>query len=195
MNVLVDYEAMLGSEFRPFDPNQGNYTLEASASVRRRRHRDRGRVPPRVAPPERSAEAVRGGVERVRRARAAARRRRRHDRRRRGPMPGRSSQQSYRRLHVDGRRRICWSGVRSTRSRRRLRARRGRALRHRRVGLRARPTERRAGRRRGAARRAGPARSSCSPATSGGWTPIRSTGCRMQWALRGFRLVAVSARR
>ncbi len=32
--VLVDYEAMLGSEYRPFDPNQGNYTLEASGSAR-----------------------------------------------------------------------------------------------------------------------------------------------------------------
>lgn len=34
INVLADYEAVLGNEFRPFDPNQGNYTLEASASVR-----------------------------------------------------------------------------------------------------------------------------------------------------------------
>ena len=34
MNILVDYEAMLGSEYRPFDPNQGNYTLEASGSWR-----------------------------------------------------------------------------------------------------------------------------------------------------------------
>jgi hypothetical protein len=33
-SVLVDYEAVLGSEFRPFDPNQGNYNLEASASLR-----------------------------------------------------------------------------------------------------------------------------------------------------------------
>ena len=24
---LVDYQAVLGNEFRPFDPNQGNYTL------------------------------------------------------------------------------------------------------------------------------------------------------------------------
>jgi hypothetical protein len=32
--VLVDYEAVLGSEFRAFDPNQGNYTLEASGSAR-----------------------------------------------------------------------------------------------------------------------------------------------------------------
>ena len=33
-NILIDYEAVLGSEFRRFDPNQGNYTLEASGSVR-----------------------------------------------------------------------------------------------------------------------------------------------------------------
>jgi hypothetical protein len=32
--VLVDYEALLGSEYRAFDPNQGNYTLEASGSAR-----------------------------------------------------------------------------------------------------------------------------------------------------------------
>jgi hypothetical protein len=30
----VDYEAVLGNELRIFDPNQGNYTLEANASVR-----------------------------------------------------------------------------------------------------------------------------------------------------------------
>jgi hypothetical protein len=34
LSMLIDYEAVLGTEFRPFDPNQGNYTLEASASVR-----------------------------------------------------------------------------------------------------------------------------------------------------------------
>ncbi len=33
-SVLVDYQAVLGDEFRPFDPNQGNYTLEASGSWR-----------------------------------------------------------------------------------------------------------------------------------------------------------------
>jgi hypothetical protein len=33
-SILVDYEAVLGDEFRAFDPNQGNYTLEASSSVR-----------------------------------------------------------------------------------------------------------------------------------------------------------------
>jgi hypothetical protein len=32
--VLIDYQAVLGSEYRPFDPNQGNYTLDASSSVR-----------------------------------------------------------------------------------------------------------------------------------------------------------------
>jgi hypothetical protein len=34
VNVLADYEAVLGSQFRAFDPNQGDYTLEASASTR-----------------------------------------------------------------------------------------------------------------------------------------------------------------
>jgi hypothetical protein len=33
-SVLIDYEAVLGSEFRSFDPNQGNYILETSASAR-----------------------------------------------------------------------------------------------------------------------------------------------------------------
>ena len=32
--VKVDYEAVLGSELRPFDPNQANYTLEPSLSWR-----------------------------------------------------------------------------------------------------------------------------------------------------------------
>ena len=32
--VIIDYEAVLGSEFQPFDPYQGNYNLEASGSVR-----------------------------------------------------------------------------------------------------------------------------------------------------------------
>lgn len=32
--VYADYEAVLGEEFRIFDPNQGNYTLEAFASGR-----------------------------------------------------------------------------------------------------------------------------------------------------------------
>ena len=34
VTVLADYEIVLGSEFQPFDPNQGNYRLEASSSVR-----------------------------------------------------------------------------------------------------------------------------------------------------------------
>jgi len=33
-SIAVDYEAVLGDEFRKFDPNQGNYTLEASTSGR-----------------------------------------------------------------------------------------------------------------------------------------------------------------
>jgi hypothetical protein len=34
VNILAEYEAVLGSEFRAFDPNQGNYTLEASVAGR-----------------------------------------------------------------------------------------------------------------------------------------------------------------
>lgn len=34
LNFLVNYEAILGDEFRGFDPNQGNYTLDFSSSVR-----------------------------------------------------------------------------------------------------------------------------------------------------------------
>ncbi len=34
MMFLADYQAVLGSEFRPFDPNQGNYTLGVGGSVR-----------------------------------------------------------------------------------------------------------------------------------------------------------------
>jgi len=33
-SILVDYEAVLGNQYRAFDPNQGNYTLEASSSAR-----------------------------------------------------------------------------------------------------------------------------------------------------------------
>ena len=33
-NILIDYEAVLGDQLRLFDPNQGNYTLEASGSAR-----------------------------------------------------------------------------------------------------------------------------------------------------------------
>jgi hypothetical protein len=33
VSVVADFEAVLGSEFRAFDPNQGNYILEASASA------------------------------------------------------------------------------------------------------------------------------------------------------------------
>jgi hypothetical protein len=33
-SLAIDYQAMLGNEFRAFDPNQGNYLLEAASSVR-----------------------------------------------------------------------------------------------------------------------------------------------------------------
>jgi hypothetical protein len=33
-SFLVDYQAVLGEEFRPFDANQANYMLESSASIR-----------------------------------------------------------------------------------------------------------------------------------------------------------------
>lgn len=34
LGVVADYQAVLGSEYRPFDPNQGNYTLEGFVSAR-----------------------------------------------------------------------------------------------------------------------------------------------------------------
>jgi hypothetical protein len=34
LSFLADYQAVLGHEFQPFDPIQGNYTLEVSSSVR-----------------------------------------------------------------------------------------------------------------------------------------------------------------
>jgi hypothetical protein len=34
MSFYADYQAVLGNEFRPFDPNQGNYVLDASGSIR-----------------------------------------------------------------------------------------------------------------------------------------------------------------
>jgi len=34
VSALADYEALLGNERQPFDPNQGRYTLEASSSFR-----------------------------------------------------------------------------------------------------------------------------------------------------------------
>ena len=62
-SVTIDYQAVLGSEFRPFDPNQGNYILEASLSGRARRHGNRRRVSSRLAASQRSAEAWRYRVE------------------------------------------------------------------------------------------------------------------------------------
>jgi hypothetical protein len=34
LGVVADYQAVLGSEYRPFDPTQGNYTLEGFVSAR-----------------------------------------------------------------------------------------------------------------------------------------------------------------
>ena len=34
LGVTVDYQTVMGSEYRPFDPNQGNYTLEGFVSAR-----------------------------------------------------------------------------------------------------------------------------------------------------------------
>ena len=34
LGVIVDYQTVMGSEYRPFDPNQGNYTLEGFVSAR-----------------------------------------------------------------------------------------------------------------------------------------------------------------
>ena len=34
LGVIAGYQAVLGSEYRPFDPNQGNYTLEGFISAR-----------------------------------------------------------------------------------------------------------------------------------------------------------------
>ena len=34
LGVVADYQTVMGSEYRPFDPNQGNYTLEGFVSVR-----------------------------------------------------------------------------------------------------------------------------------------------------------------
>ena len=34
LNLLADYEVIMGDELRPFDTNQGNYTLEASVAFR-----------------------------------------------------------------------------------------------------------------------------------------------------------------
>ena len=34
LTFLADYQAVLGDELQPFDPNQGNYTLAVSSSVR-----------------------------------------------------------------------------------------------------------------------------------------------------------------
>ncbi len=34
LGVMIDYQAVMGNEYRPFDPNQGNYTMEGFISAR-----------------------------------------------------------------------------------------------------------------------------------------------------------------
>jgi hypothetical protein len=36
VSLLADYQAVMGNQFQPFDPNQGNYTLAAAISARAR---------------------------------------------------------------------------------------------------------------------------------------------------------------
>ena len=101
-SILVDYEAVLGDEFRAFDPNQGNYTLEASSSARVGDTEIAGVFHHVSRHLSDRPEAVRDRVERARRAGPAARIRLRHDdrhrcqRRKGGP-------ELVRGLHVDRR--------------------------------------------------------------------------------------------
>ncbi len=116
-SILVDYEAVLGDEFRPFDPNQGNYTLEASSSARIGETEVSCCFPSRVAAFERSTETIRNRVERSWRACSASRddpgihhRRRRHG--------GQSRPELIRRLHVDRRSRPDDQAPRESKARR-----------------------------------------------------------------------------
>ena len=79
--ILIDYQAILGDQLRPFDPNQGNYLLEVSSSGASRLDRDLRRVSSRVAAFERPGESPGNRVERSAGARApAAQSRCHHDR-------------------------------------------------------------------------------------------------------------------
>jgi hypothetical protein len=64
---VANYQAILGEQFRNFDPNQGNYTLEGSSSVRSRPAGDRRRLSSPVTTPQRSTEAVSDRLEHGRR--------------------------------------------------------------------------------------------------------------------------------
>ena len=75
------------SEFRPFDPNQAAYLLEASARPGARAGRSWRRLQPRVAPPQRSAQAF-AVAWNIARAPRLQRSRCRHDARRLAPTVG-----------------------------------------------------------------------------------------------------------
>ena len=188
-SMLVDYQAVLGSEFRPFDPNQGNYMLEASSSFRAPARRKS----PACSTTSRGISAT--GQARSRSpgtcsARARLRRvdvGRRHGRRyggagvRRRSIPTSTTRgsptwtSSIRRADHRARRRV------RARARRRVRRRRQRPTGARRPAGASRPA---------CASTAAPARWSCLPASSGASTPIRSIAWRSDWAIAGFRLVS-----
>ena len=100
----------------PSIPYQSNYTLEASASLRRATTECALRVPSRLAPPRRSSEARRGRLERARLARILKRiERRRHHRRRDGRCRT-GGRARVRGLHLDGATSTSWRAVRSRRA-------------------------------------------------------------------------------
>ena len=121
---VADYEAVLGSEFRPFDPNQGNYTLEAFVVGARRASTEVAGVFHHVSRhlsdrPKR----VRDRLERARRARACAGSTSAGDASTLDVDGGRVVQHSLRRLHVDRRLRRLLVRHPIIAARRRLRAR------------------------------------------------------------------------
>ena len=75
MSVLADYHAVLGDEYRPFDPNQAYYASKCRPRTGLGENRDRRRLSSRVAAPQRPPEAVRDRLERRGRAAAASGRR------------------------------------------------------------------------------------------------------------------------
>ncbi len=56
-SFLADYQALLGSEFRPFDPYQSNYTARGVGLGPDRQDRARRRPESRLAAPRRSIQA------------------------------------------------------------------------------------------------------------------------------------------
>ena len=70
-SMLVDYQAILGDQLRPFDPNQSYYVLEASSSYPRSGGGNRRCVPSRLAASQRPGQDLPGGLEHHRCARVA----------------------------------------------------------------------------------------------------------------------------